>query len=247
MNARASKGFAGADTPKTDSVHVLKKDSVSKRLFPKIIFYVAPGIGGNAGRKRGQVMQGDMTDVSSTTYTIRSVKYENSGFNLDAGILFTVYSGSRINVLAGVAVDNLSYSGHAMGTSYISRKNVLTDTATTFWDYTYQDFFVEIPVSVSFRLSEIGHNYCGFDIGITGMALVNETCSGVRIDNFNQSGCKGALATIGLQYVRNSKKHGEGSLSLEPEYEYMLSPFPDHRVFWMAGLKVGLAFGFEKK
>ncbi|HXC05876.1 MAG TPA: hypothetical protein VNZ86_14035, partial [Bacteroidia bacterium] len=161
------------------------KNINNPRHFPRIVFYVSPGMGGNAGRKRGQVMSGDVTDVSSTTYTLRSVQYERPGFDLDAGLMFTFYSGSRINCMTGISVENTGYSGYAMGTSYTTRTNVPVDTATAYWNYTFQDFFIQVPVSVSFRLSRAGQNYVGLRAGLIATSLVSETCSGSRIDNFS--------------------------------------------------------------
>jgi hypothetical protein len=229
-----------------DTVKPQKPDSVKPAIYPRFVLYISPGIGGNVGKQHGQIQKSDITDVTSTSYVLNGVRAEHCGFDYDVGIQLTVISSKRLFLRAGVGIENIIYTGTAKGTVYHSTKGVVTDSTNEDWIYTYQDEFLQVPLSLSYRISEEGHNYMGINLGVTGSFLISETCSGVRTDPFSVKGQTGAFGSGGFVYIYRSKRPGEGSLSIEPEVKYMLNAMDDRRVFWTFGLKLGVAFGLNK-
>jgi hypothetical protein len=230
-----------------DSLKKPKKDTIKQTLFPRFILYISPGIGGNVGKQHGQIQKSDVTDLVNTSYILHGVRNEQPGFDYDVGFQFTVLSTQKLFLRVGVGIENIVYNGIAKGTvSHFDKTGALTDSVQEEWSYTYQDEFLQVPLSLSYRISEEGKNYMGINLGVTGSCLLQETCSGIRTDGYTVKGKYAVFGSGGFIYVFPSKRPGEGSLSIEPEMKYMLDPMSDRRVFWTVGLKVGVAFGFNK-
>jgi hypothetical protein len=233
-------------SPRIDTIRPAKKDSTPPALYPKFILYIAPGIGGNVGKQIGQVQKSDMTDLTSSLYVLHGVRNERPSFDYDVGIQITALSTKKLFLRVGVGIENIVYNGVARGVVYKYQNKTFTDSVQEDWSYTYQDEFLQIPLSLSYRISEEGKNYMGINLGVTGSLLIQETCSGVRPDVFNFRGQSTAFGSGSFIYVFQSHRPGEGSLSIEPELKYMLNPISDRRVFWTCGIKLGLAFGYSK-
>lgn len=250
ISAGAQSFLSAKEIPFTsfaDTIKKVVKDTAKPALYPRFILYISPGLGGNVGKQIGQIQKSDITDVTNSTYLLHGVKYERPGFDYDVGIQLTVLSTNKLFLRAGVGIENIVYNGVSRGTVFHTDKNgVLLDSAQEEWSYTYQDEFLQVPLSFSYRISEEGKNYMGINLGVTGSALLQETCSGIRTDDFSVKGKFSAFGSGGFIYVFQSKHPGEGSLSVEPEMKYMLNPMADRRVMWTLGLRVGVAFGFNK-
>jgi hypothetical protein len=249
----SAEGLIIGSEKETNGTHGVSNDTVKPlppesppALYPKFVLYISPGIGGNMGKKIGQVQKNDVTDLTNSTYVLHGVSYERPSFDYDVGIQLNVLSTKRIFMRVGVGIENIVYNGSAKGVVYHFKNGSFTDSLQENWDYTYQDEFLQVPVSFSYRLSEAGKNYLGINLGVTGSLLVQETCSGNRPDAFDFHGKFGSFGTGSVIYVFQSHRPGEGSLSVEPELKYMLNPLSDRRVFWTCGIKLGLAFGFNK-